>query len=90
MNNIGTILGDKTESKIADNLEDILPNKPSKNNKNDRGIYGDAILENYRVIIHENPKDLKKFINDAKERNIIIIDLILISADSAIKQISSI
>jgi hypothetical protein len=88
-NNINSIWGDKTESNIGNTLKSILPDKTKKNNRNDRGIYGDAIIENCKIIIHENPKDFTKFTSDAEKRKIILIDLFSYSVKHAIKIIES-
>jgi len=87
VDNLYSIFGNIEELKVGNSLEEILPDKSKKNNENDRGIYGDAIFEKCDVILHENPKDFSKFENDAKKRNILIINLLEINANDVIKSI---
>jgi len=79
--NIGTKHGDEEEYELGKRIEDILPDKKKKLNRNDRGIVGDAIHEGCQIIIHENPKDFDRFANFSD--NLIIIDLISNSVEEA-------
>ncbi len=74
-NNIATIWNDLSEIQLGDDIEKVLPDKPSKSNKNDRGIYADALYEGCKFIIHENPKDFNKLNNYISSKNIVLIDL---------------
>ena len=89
-NNIGTKWGNEKEFILGKKIEDLLPDKKTKCNRNDRGLYGDSIQNECRVIIHENPKDFKKFDPDASNRSILLIDLYNQDCSSAIKQLEKV
>ena len=74
--NIHTKWGDSSEVELGDDLKKELPDNKHKSQKADRGIYGDAILEECNMIIHENPKDFNKLQEDASKRGIEIINLL--------------
>jgi len=84
--NISTKWGDSSEVVLGNNLQTTLPDKKKKDNVKDRGIYGDAILEDCKVLIYED-KDFDKFIDDAMKREILLINLNHYSVGVAIKSI---
>ena len=60
----GTIWSDCEEGELADELETQLPDKKKKSNRIDRNIVLTAIKENIAFILHENPKDYNKLLNN--------------------------
>ncbi len=85
-NNISTKWGDSSEVVMGNNLQTILPDNKKKDNVKDRGIYGDAILEDCKVLIHED-KDFNKFTDDTMKREILLINLNHCTVKDAIKSI---
>lgn len=81
-NNIDSKWGDEKELDLGVSLENTLPDK-NKLNRNDRGIFGDAILNSCEVVIHENPKDFNKLRTLADEYGITLINLLIETYDSA-------
>ena len=81
--NIQTKWGDESEVEYGDKLEELLP---YKKNNNDRGIFGDAVYENCQIIIHED-KDFLQFIDESKYQNIVLINLLKITAQDCIDQL---
>ena len=75
-NNIGTTWGDEEEIKLGKEIQSKLPNKTKKINRNDRGIFADAIQEGCRVLIHENPRDYNELTEEAEKYGVVLIDLI--------------
>ncbi len=72
----GTEVTDISALSNLTNLLNLKMHSIGISNKSDRSIYGDAIFEDIDIIVHENPKDFDKFKNDAKLRNIGIINLL--------------
>lgn len=82
-NNINTKWGDESEVEYGGKLEELLPNTKKKNNKKDRGIFGDSVYEDCNVIIHED-KDFDRFKNEALLNGILSINLLDVDLSEAI------
>lgn len=85
--NIATVWNDQSEVDYGDELLEALTDKPAKTNKNDRGIYGDAMLEHCRFLIHENPRDFDRFQKQAEKDSIIMINLLKHSCTDVIQML---
>jgi hypothetical protein len=74
--NCGSRWDDVEESRFGEAAEILLPDRVKSSNRRDRGIYGDAVFAKCRCLLHENPRDFDRCVEDSERHGLKIINLL--------------
>jgi len=85
--NIGSRFGDTRETQLAESLSSALPDKRKKLNRRDRGIFGDAMYAGCSFLLHENPADFNRLVDEGRQHGLVVLNLLDLEAGETIQKL---